>query len=269
MPGLHIVGAQRAAAGGGETDVAMTFAADDILQRRNSNLILSERCQCIGAFGLGATLSRLRFANQSLNVFGRSHVWPIEVSATIPELPSIADYRRFPLDLPLNEEITLNVTTTGAGVSDAVLFLAFPGWNRTIPRTGPRFITRATVVIVAGAAGAWTALAQPTFEADLVGGAYALLGAWMVAANAIAFRIFFPRAPLTNGRQLRPGGLVQNTAAVSPSPWNGDENGVWGSFHTFEPPSFQVYDDAAGGTYELRLDLMYLGPSIEAINRGF
>jgi hypothetical protein len=64
-----------------------------------------------------------------------------------------------------------------------------------------------------------------------------------------------------NGRQLRPGGLIQNTAALNPMPNQRFGFGEWGRFHTFELPSIQIYSDAAGGTYEVRLELTYLGQS--------
>lgn len=247
--------------GGALADADLVAPVDGIFQRRNSHIIISEPYNLIGVLPIGATLSRLRFANPSMITHGQPHLWPLAVSATMPTLPPFNDYRDYPILLPMNEEITLSATTGAADQASAALFVAGPGWNQNIPQGFPRFMARATVVIAAGAEDTWGLPVAIVMERDLLNGVYAVTGAWVVAANALAFRIQFPSMPTFNGRQLRPGGLTQNTAALNPMGIQRFGFGEWGRFHTFELPSIQIYSDAAGGTYEVRLELVYLGNS--------
>lgn len=253
------------------TDSDINAVLDEVLVTRNSHLILTTPYNLLAIYGQGSLLSRLKFANAGLTQLGSNHIWPIEVSATIPDLPQIMDRRDSPMKLPLNEEITIQGTTTAAGPSDvdAVLFLGTPMWNMNFPPHLDRLMMRATSVVAAGAESAWTALANITFERDPLAGVYAIVGASVVAADAIAFRLRFPDQPAVNGKQNRPGGLVQNAANLQPHPAFMGGFGEWGRFHTFSPPQIEVLDDTAGGTYEVRLDCLYLGKDEGLLNSGF
>lgn len=246
---------------GNVTNSDVNVVNDDVLPVANSHLILTEDYNLIAAWAFGANLSRMRFGNVALTQLGQNHLWPVDVSATVPDDPALIDFRDDPLTLPRDEEITFEATTSAVGPAQhgVVAWLATPQWNRNIPRGIDRFITRATALVVAGSETTWTALANITFERALYNGSYAVVGAWMVAANALAFRLRFPDQPSVGGKQLRPGALVQDTLALAPHPINKGGLGEWGRFHTFSPPQVQVLADAAGGTYDLFLDLVYLG----------
>lgn len=246
---------------GAVTNSDVNAAQDDVLQLRNSHLIFSEPFNLIAAYGSSTTLTRARFGNVALTVRGTNHLWPLDRTDTTQRYPAIMDLREMPMSLPMNEELTIEATTDAAGpvIANFVLFLAKPQWSMNLPRGLETFTTRATAVVTAGSASSWTTLAALVMERDLYNGVYAVVGANVVAANAIAFRMFFPSQRITDGRQLRPGGLITNTVGLAP--WEGQSRGLgeWGRFHTFELPSIQILDDTAGGTYEVRLDLVYLG----------
>lgn len=246
---------------GSVTNSDVSAVQDDVLAINNSHLILTERYDLIAAWAFGANLTRMRFANVAQTQLGSNHIWPIEVSATVPDDPAIMDLRYRPLELPMDEEITLEASTSAVGPAQhgALLWLAPPGMSWNIPAGIDRFISRSTVVIAAGTETTWTALATPTFERDLFNGSYAVVGAWLVAANALAFRMRFPDMQRIAGKELRPGGLVQDTLALAPWSAQGGGLGEWGRFHTFTKPQVQVLADGAGGTYEFFLDLVYLG----------
>lgn len=250
------------------TDSDITAAVDEVLVTRNSHIILTEPFNLMAAYAGGSLLSRLRFGNAGLTQKGSNHLWPLDVSATIGDLPQLVDRRDSPMVMPLNEEITLLGTTTGAGPSDvnAVLFFCDPMWNMGFPPHTDRLTVRATSTVTAGAEGAWTALANIDQERDLLNGVYAVVGASVVAANAVAFRLRFPDQPPSRGKQLRPGGLVQNATNLRPNPAFSGGMGEWGRFHTFSPPMLQTFDDTAGGTYEVRLDLLYIGKDQSLLN---
>lgn len=245
------------------TNSDVDAVADGVFTRRNSHLIFTENYDLLAVYAGAANITRARFGNISLTQKGNNHIWPVERSATIPDLPQIMDFRDQPMRLPRDEELTIEVTTDGPAMGtadvDFGLWIGAPGWSRNRARGIDRFVTRATVVIAAGAESAWTALAEPVFERDLMQGVYAVNGAWLVAANAIAFRLRFPDERDVDGKQLRPGSLVQNAIGDSPNRFVNGDMGEWGRFHTFSPPEVQVLDDTAGGTYELRLDLSYMG----------
>lgn len=255
---------------GSVTNSDVDAAQDDVLQRRNAHLIMSEPFNLLASLPFGTNLSRMRFGNVALTRLGNNHLWPQNVAATIPSRPYVMDRRMRPLKLPLNEEITLEATTSAAGPAQhgAVLVLAKPQWRMTLPEGLDRFTTRATVVAPAGSATTWSAITAITFERDLFNGVYSVVGATVVAANAIAFRLFFPSQMVTEGRQLRPGFLVQNSISDFPNDMVFGGLGEWGRFHTFEPPSVQMFADAAGGTYEIRLDLVYLGSALSLLMGG-
>lgn len=243
------------------TNSDVDAVADEILQRRNSHLIFSEPFDLLAAMPFGDTLTRLRFANPSLTVRGTNHLYPPTRSATNVSRPRVHDFRRMPLRLPQNEELTLEATTDAAGpiVTGAVLWLAKPQWTMTLPAGIEQLMVRATAVVAAGSETTWTALAPLVMERDLFNGVYAVVGADVIAANARAFRLDFPSQKVVEGRKLRPGGLVSN--AIGDFGWEPQQLGLgeWGRFHTFELPSVQVFGDAAGGTYEVRLSVVYLG----------
>lgn len=255
----HLAAYNEAVAQVADSDIDAVL--DGVLTRRNSHLIFTEPYNLLWAAVLGSLTSRAKFANAGLTQLGENHLWPINVSATVPSLAQLMDLREYPMALPQNEELTIQATTTAAGPSDVnvVLALGAPGWSQNLPPYLARFVTRGTVVVVAGAESAWTALSELTFTRDLLNGVYSVIGASVVAANAVAFRLRFPDQPNVNGKQHRPGFLVQDTTAINPHPiWSGGM-GEWGRFHTFTPPEIEVLDDTAGGTYEVRLDLLYLG----------
>ena len=253
----HVAAYTEAAVNG--TNVDIDSVADEVLTRRNSHLIFTEPYNLLAAFANGATLSRARFNNAGLTQIGIPHIWPLEVSATIPDLPQIVDMRDEPLQLPNNEELLVEGTTTGAGTVNVILFMGTPEWTPNLPSYIRRLKVRATAVVAAGSETTWTAPVELVFERDLLNGVYAVIGCQVVAANAEAFRLRFPDQPSVRGRQHRPGGLVQDTAALAPNKALLEGWGEWGRFHTFSPPEIQVHADAAGGTYEVRLDVLYLG----------
>lgn len=246
---------------GSVTNTALAAVPDDVIQRRNSNLIMSEKFNVLASLVLGTTTTRARYGNIALSFRGSNHLWPVNRTATIESIPGVQDRRDSPLALPLNEEITIEATTDAVGPAQSatLLWLAKPQWSPRLPIGLETLVTRATAVVTAATETTWTGLAPLVFERDLFNGVYAVTGCRVVAASALGFRLFFPSQQPVEGRQLRPGGLVDN--AVGAVGWGPQMYGLgeWGRFHTFEPPSIQVCGDAAGGTYEVRLALTYLG----------
>lgn len=260
---FHLVAYGASLAAGPNLDMAASN--DGILGTRNSHLICTEPFDLIAAYGIGALITRVRFNNAQLTQKFIPHVWPLDVSATVPDIPAVMDLRTRPLRMPINEEIILEASNSGAGPTqtNTFLWMAPPGFSPSnIPSGELVGHIRGTVVIAAGAENAWGTPVNVSWERDPLNGVYAVLACEIVAADALAFRIVFPDMVTSRGKQYRPGGLIQQTASLDPwLPQRGANGGLgeWGRFHTFTPPQIQLYGDAAGGTYEVRMLLMYLG----------
>lgn len=247
------------------TDTDLAAPVDGILQLRNSHLIMSEPYNLIAAYAVGADFTRANFTDPKLTTHGLPNIWPIDVSATVTANPPIMDVRDFPIPMPIDEELTINVTspTAGANQINILLWLASPNWSRVVPRGSPRFMARATATTTGGGAGLWSDAVALTMQRDLLGGVYAVIGAWAFLANALAFRFQFPRQRLYGGRQLRPGGIAQNAIGNAPRVGFQEALGEWGRFHTFELPSVQTF--GAAGATEVRLDVVYLGQDMSML----
>lgn len=254
---------------GSVTDSDINAVTDDVLQVRNSHLIISQEYDLIARHCMGSTLDRLRFGNVALTYRGQPHFFPVSQSATVISRPEVEDLRSSRIKMPLNEEITLLGTTNAIGPADVVghLWLAKPEWQPQEPNGEELGWVRATVVITAGAEAAWSNLAAIAMERDLFNGVYAVVGAQVVAANATAFRMDFRTHKCVGGRKHRPGGLVMNALGDIPNALQSYGLGEWGRFSTFELPSIQTLDDTAGGTYEVRLRLKYLGESLDLLHQ--
>lgn len=236
---------------------------DPIFSRRNSHYIFSEPYLLLGAFHHGVTPTAARFNAPTLNVLGRMHIWPLEASATIPDLPQFGDYRDYPISLPLREEIAIETSCSAAGPeqNETFLWVAPTNWTRNLPR-GQQRITVAATGAVAGVAASWSAAGAITFSENLRGGYYSLIGAQCFDAGTLAIRFIFPHAAPVNNRQLRPGVLCQEAIGNSPLRENMGGFGVLGAFDTDEPPQIEIFANATAASAQvIRLDLIYHGNS--------
>ena len=251
-------------------------AKDPEFSQRNNHYIFSEYYKLIAWESLGASLLDVRFNIPSWNAICRAHQWPMDLSATPQSVRRISDFRDFHPDLPVNEEIAIeatnNLATTGTENETSAIWIAPPNWSRNYPpyHDQPatelpgggrlrRFVLRATATVTA-IAHAWSTLQALTFAENLRGGWYCVHSAWVQNANARYFRLVFPRQPLYRGRRLRPGSVITN--AIGNVEWPVSENffGVWGYFHSFEPPQLEIFDDAGNSdACEIRLDCSYYG----------
>lgn len=253
------------AAGVADANVDMAARPDSVFSIRNNHFIFSEQYNLIAAAHLAASATDARLNVPSLNAISRHHIWPVNRSATPPSFPRIQDLRSNPIPIPVNEELAVEESNNlGAATEDttAFLWLAPPSWNRNLPpssKANPRLVLRATAA-VARTADTWSGLGAITFEQTPRGGWYCVNGVYCQDVNCRAFRVFFPRNTLINGRILRPGALCSAALGDLEYPYFKDGLGEWGRFHTFEPPQIEVYGDAAGASTQiLMLDVTYLG----------
>jgi hypothetical protein len=253
-------------AGINDANVDMTASTDTIFTARNNHFIFSEPYWILGGMHMGASVLRVRSNVPSWNNFGRHQVWPVNRSTTPPSPPRVDDYTTRPLQLPVNEELAWEESgNLGAAteLETLSLWMCDPSWTRNVPRGNFRLTVRATAA-VARTAFTWSGGGAITLSDALVGGWYALVGAYCVDVNSRLFRFVFPQYQSGQKRNYRPGSYCTNAvgnleATIGPDFWN-ESLGVWGVFNTFELPTLEIFADAAGAsTQELRLSLVYLG----------
>lgn len=269
----HTVVYNAPAAGVNTTNLDFAAAADTEFTARNSHYTLSEPYNILGASLVGASVLRGRYQVPRWNNFGELAIFSANRALTATSNPQWDDYRFAPLPLPLEEEIQVQVSNNlGAATEQesAVLNLGTPDWNTNIPPgVAPMGLTQPLTAILQATftltptINVWSGGQVLAFTQSLLGGVWSVIGGVVQGANAVAWRIIFPRNRLYNGRRLRPGGLVQTAAgdivnnAVHPwiLGW-----GELGRFHTFEFPTVEVFGaTAASTTYRVFFWLRYLG----------
>lgn len=260
---FHVL-AYQVNAGVNDANVNMSAAVDATFPvSANNNYIFTVPLDVHFAAAFGASILRARFNVPHLNSIFQPHLTGINRSVTVPSPFRMDDFSDYPMRLPTNEEIQIQESgNLGAGNEREQVFLIVrpPGANRNVPRGIQRQVVRATAAVVR-AANAWGTDGALTFETALRGGWYAIAGVLLQESGSMAFRLNLPRAPYYGGHKLFPGffGLTNiNDVGPQKDLWN--QLGLWGYFHSFEPPTVNVFSTAAGaGTEELRLDLVYLG----------
>jgi hypothetical protein len=236
---------------------------DSEFTTRNNHFIFTEEYNLIGAAYQGVSIvTKARLNVPSINGIARHHVDPVMITTTAKDLPSINDYREYPIPLPMNEEIAIEVSG-GAGVGEdqfGFIWIAPPTWNMNLPRGIQRLRVHATYSINA-TKDVWSGPGAITFDENLKGGVYSVVGMHVIDANTLAGRLIFPRGNVINGRRLRPG--VYASQALGDRPWRSfqGELGLFGRFHSFEPPLLEILttDTANHASGVLTLDLIYMG----------
>lgn len=268
--------AYQVTAGVNDSNVDMVAVADPNFTRRGGSsgaghFIFTEPYQLLGASHHGASATDLRFNVPSWNAIGRQHVWPVNRSATIQSDPRIMDLRRYPWQIPINEEVALEESgNLGAATEQefSTLWIAPPSWNGNMPKGQGMFWLRFTATITV-IANAWSADVNITMAENIKGGVYSVIGAEAQAAGLIAFRLNFPRAMLYNGRKLLPGDLGTQAIGNQDPRWDPFAWGEWGRFHSFELPQFEALSISGGGTaIEGRLLVVYLGQDMSLLQQA-
>lgn len=243
-------------------DADLDAAVDGEFSQRNSHYIFTEQYNLLAAHYIAPNATRARFNLPSLNGIGRHQIWPLNRSATVPSRPGIQDLRGYPMPLTVNEELGIEGSNDdGVDTDQAVclLWIASPQWTPQLPRGLQRLVIAATAAPT-GVAVAWSGDAAITFLDNLRGGWYTVVGMQVFDAGAFAYRLNFRNSTTVNNRKLRPGCITQEAIGNTPDTMFMGGLGVWGHFHSFEPPTVQCFNLAAGATAGvIRLDVIYHG----------
>lgn len=257
-----------------------TAAVDPSFTQQGGNYIFTDPFKMLAAYGTGALNTAAQFNVPSLNAIAPLNIYPVNLSITTPANPQIVDYRMRPWDIPMDEQIGIQQTGSGAEQENMFLWIGTPGWTANWQQYAPppsgvdsnigrRIYINATAATTK-VANAWSADAALTFQQNLRGGSYLVVGAYAFVAGVLAFRLNFVRQKQYNSRKLYPGDIVY--ASYSQVPWREGPNwlGVYGAFHNFEPPLVNVWGNAAGAaTLTLFLDAIYLGRSESLVDQFY
>jgi hypothetical protein len=255
-----------AAVGVNASNFDLSAATDPDFTQKNGHYLLTENYRLGAAMLIGANVTRGRFQIPTFNAYGEWNLFNANRALTPPSNPQWDLYYAAAPVLPQMEEIQVQSSNNlGAATEqeNVILQLLPDDWNTNLPRSPINMIMkhRASFTLTP-TINVWSGPQALTFSAAQRGGTYAVIGCKVQGANAVAWRLIFPRSRLYHGRKLRPGGAVQTAigdvvAQVIPTGWTYD--GVLGLYHTFEPVQIEVFGaTAAATTYQVFLDLVWL-----------
>jgi hypothetical protein len=262
------------AAGVNTVNLDFTAALDPDFSQRNGHYIFTESYRLMGSAMVGVSVIRGRYQVPTWNAIGEFVLFNANRALQPPSNPQYDWWEPRQANIPVNEEFQVQVSNNlGAAteIENVVLHLITDDWTANIP-AGRLIIPIRVSFTVTPTLNAWSGPQILTFSQSLRGGVYAVVGGTLQGTNSVAWRIIFPRYRLYHGRKLRPGALIQtaigDVITNQHNPWM-MEMGEWGRFHTFEPPTIEVFGTAAvSTTYQGFLWLVYIGEDLSNLNTG-
>jgi hypothetical protein len=237
----------------------------------NKHWFFQESYKLVAKAVVGASITAAQLFDSTWNSINVPQIFPVNVSAAIPSNPQIVDLRKFPITIPQNEEIALQLSNN-AGAPEfefGLLWIApladtlqLPSPPSPIGNMGRvQALATATVTLTAGV---WSADSQIAIANLVHGGTYCVAGAQVICAQGIAYRLNFPRQMLYAGRKLTPGNLCTASYANVVAKEGADWLGPMGYFDTVQYPYIAILGAANAGpaTYTIILDLIYMGPQL-------
>ena len=231
--------------------------------------IFTEQYNLVALGVFGASVTSAQLFDPLWNSVNIPQIYPVNLAIVPPDNPQVMDLRMSQVQVPMNEEIALQLSN-GAGAADpeyGLLWLLPSGQTMNVQQptlTQPRIMATVTLT-TATTAGVWTGYTNLTFTNPLKGGSYQVNGMYLVVAHALAYRISFVRAPLYAGRKLTPGNLVENAYGNRPLRFLDSWLGPMGYFNNFELPQVSLLGTTseASATYTGYMDLTYLGQGMQ------
>ena len=270
MPGFHLIGYQLDTSSSvGLASADMSAIVDQTLSIRNNHYFFTAPFNILGVTLFGSLVNRGAILCPTFNAYTKFNIWPLN-SSTIPASPPRMDiWTEHLVPLPINEEIQVQVNSTGADTTTAVIILGAKDWSRNLPPGQPPvpvFEMRFTCTPTMNSQAYSTPVAM-VFEQSLRGGQYAVVGVQCQATGLLAFRLIFNRPRFYNGIPLRPGGLGSAALGdqplgmgwLSPFGW-----GEWGRFATTEYPQLECLGvGSSTAALEGRMWLVKIGDMVD------
>lgn len=234
------------AAAAGITDVQLNAIADQVFTIASNRFQVPNPLKLWAAFAGAASMIRARINTASLRLRGFPQIKPFNRLLLPGNLPPVADFRDWPLDLRREEDIEVDTSNNlGAATENtyAILFVSDRDVDRNINRRDIRPI-RFTAAVT-NAAFAWSAPAALAFQDTIEGGQYAVYGLEVFQATNIAARL------VLQNQLWRPGTIGSQAFGTRTHEMFVGGLGLWGYFNTYSVPQIEVLGDTAGaGTVE-------------------
>lgn len=252
----------------GVTAQDLTAFTDPEFSTRNNHYLFSEKYNILADALFGSTVSRGRILCPTFNSVTAFNVWPINES-TIPASPPRLDmWFKYPVPLPMNEEVQAVVDATGVDTFTFFAQIAPPEWMQPVPQGMPpvpifemRFTCTPTFTT-----GNWSTLVNMSFEQSLRGGTYAVCGLQLQGTRLLAGRIVFPQNKYVSGRRLRPGVIANALIGDEPAAFGQAGPLVYGEFGRFSTAELPQLEATGLGSstaaVEGRMHLVRLSESI-------
>jgi hypothetical protein len=269
----------RSSLSSGVTDVLqqVTFVSTGVLAPSANGVQVSAKLPFLHSlFGVGAHLERIQPQAASMLPLPYPDLAGNNVGTAINTPPTVWDFIYAPKPLRPTETFNIFASQTSAGAETEVVFVQFtdgvvtpaPGLALAPALNGNGMLTQvhatATTTLTANAFTQVT----PVLDLPLPAGMYALVGARVMSATALAFRL----API-NDPLWRPGGIAvqastdldwPNQRYVNPltghkSPW-----GTWLTFFQNTVPNVQIFATAADTKEDMWFDLIKISDVVTA-----
>lgn len=232
---------------GQTADTDIVAVPDTVLNIQNSHFVLPQPMDLWAAFVSSLTMTRVKLTLPSIAQYGGTWLRPQSNALLPPTDPNVVDMRTNPFRIPAFEEIRYLGTSGLACGTEAAYAISILGATPTPAPKGQQYTIRGTST-TAGVAKTWTGITM-TWDNQLPDGRYAVVGANLVSATAVAFRLIF------NQQTWRPGALGLATAGLrNHAMFDKGGLGMWGQFQPIFYPNVEILDNATGNSHTLFLD---------------
>lgn len=227
---------------------AVNAVNDQVLTIQDNKFILPGQGKLLQVASLSLNMQRVRLNTPSARYVSLPYMAPVNVGATVPSYPQIADFGFGPLTIPKADMISMEATHAGAGAQN-VYIAAWFGFLYRDAQPGQRYRVRATGTIT-NSAGTWQS-GSLNMEQTLPAGMYAVVGLDVIGANLFAARLIFP------GSSYRPGVLCRESLGNTPSDvFTNGKLGTYGVFDSVNTPNLETLSVGANTSQEVYMDLV-------------
>lgn len=235
-----------------QTDLAISPVVDPALTTNNNGMLLPEPMRIGMAYASGLGVTQARFAVPSLRVVAQPRVHPVNKALyPVDDAPINRPGEQGARVLKSETFQTQLTSDATAGPNDSyVLAWLYPQPRQ---RIGGDITTIRASSTVTAVTGSWV-LGQMTMEQDLPSGKYAIVGADVLAATAVAMRFRFP------GGGYCPGVLCQQAAGqFFLDTFRYGNCGVFGTFENSVIPQIDVLGTSGAVTLTIFMDVVRVG----------
>lgn len=206
----------------------------------------------VGAYFGSDTMALGRLRSPRLRLIADLDIDPLDQAVEPTSRPAWQDLFESPVRLEPGEAMTAQGANDGGGAEQqrAIVFLGdgpvqpvSPGEIRSV-----RFTASITCVAETWVNGAIT------FDQELRGGDYQIVGLNVVSATLIAARLVIP------GSAWRPGCIgFDSVADIGPSRFRHGRSGMWGQFNANQQPTLDLLAASTDSSQEGVMDLVRVG----------